>query len=259
MSIGSKKGSSLLGPLADAYEPTAADADRVFARLQASLGQPSAAPSVDEPAPAKPSVSPRAPRSARPSGAAGAGKKAIFVGLSCAALVLVGAFAMTRSPEAADGLAAPPASTSAFVPAARGPSLEPSSEGEGAPAVPSVSVDSLPSAPVRTSGPAKPTLAPAATASDTLEREARLLADARQARQAGDETRALAFLDEHARTFPNGWLAGDRAAERVVVLCGLGRREEALREATVFLDGRPKGPLTRRVETSCAGSNAGGR
>ncbi|MBX3207128.1 MAG: hypothetical protein KF764_18925 [Labilithrix sp.] len=257
MSIGSKKGSSLLGPLADAYEPTAEDADRVLARIQASLGQPSAPPSVDEPAPAKPAASPRAPQSARPAGAAGTGKKAL-VGLSCAVLVLVGAFTMTRSPEATDGPTAPRASTSAAAPV-EGLSPEPNGEGEGAHAIPSVSVDSLPSAPARASAAAKPTPAPAAPASDTLEREARLLADARQARQEGEGTRALALLDEHARTFPNGWLADDRAAERIVVLCGLGRRADAIREAAVFLEGRPKGPLTRRVETSCAGANAGER
>ncbi|MBX3263132.1 MAG: hypothetical protein KF782_25885 [Labilithrix sp.] len=255
MSIGSKKGSSLLGPLADAYEPTAADADRVLARIQASLGPPSAPPSGDEPAPAKPAAS----SSARPAGVVGTGKKALVVGLSCAALALVGAFVMTRSRDGAEGAAAPdvsPATAPALPPAP-----EVSGEGEGAPAIPSVSVDSLPSARASTNGAAKPTPAAPASAppADTLEREARLLADARRARQAGDGSRALSLLDEHARTFPDGWLASDRAAERVVVLCGLGRREEAVREAAAFLDGRPKGPLTRRVETSCAGSSAGGQ
>ncbi len=64
----------------------------------------------------------------------------------------------------------------------------------------------------------------------------------------------LALLDEHARTFPNGFLASDRAAEHIVVLCGLGRQDEAAREAKAFLAGRPEGPLTRRVTMSCAGT-----
>ena len=69
----------------------------------------------------------------------------------------------------------------------------------------------------------------------------------------GDAAQGLALLDEHAQTFPKGFLAGDRAAERIVVLCGLGRRDEAVREAKVFLAGRPEGPLTRRVTMSCGG------
>ena len=44
----------------------------------------------------------------------------------------------------------------------------------------------------------------------------------------------------------------ERIAERIVVLCTVGRRAEAAREAKSFLDGRPKSPLTRRVEASCA-------
>ena len=90
-------------------------------------------------------------------------------------------------------------------------------------------------------------------AADTLEREARILADARRARQSGNGEEALALLDEHARVFPSGWLASDRDAERILVLCSLGRRDQAVREAAAFLAGRPKGPLTRRVELSCAG------
>jgi len=48
----------------------------------------------------------------------------------------------------------------------------------------------------------------------------------------------------------------DRAAERIIVLCSLGRRAEAVEQATVFLRSRPKSPLTRRVEASCAGEDA---
>ena len=106
--------------------------------------------------------------------------------------------------------------------------------------------------PAATTAPAVVAVAPAADP-DTLEREARILADARRARQADDAERALALLDQHAREFPTGWLASDRAAERIVVLCALGRRAEAVREAAIFLKGRPRGPLTRRVEMSCVG------
>jgi hypothetical protein len=242
----------VLGPLADAYEPTDADAERVFAKIQAALGPAAVAAAATTTSPASAST-PSAP----PTTAAGAGfgKKAVFVGLSCAALALFGTFAATRSSGTSTPVAAPSVSEA---PAVNAP--EKKLEAETAPAIPSVSVDSLPTA---ATAVAPPKAAPVATTvsaqpSDTLEREARLLADARQARQSGDGNRALALLDEHARTFPSGWLASDRAAERIVVLCGLGRRDEAVREANVFLNGRPKGPLTRRVELSCAGAAGSG-
>lgn len=87
---------------------------------------------------------------------------------------------------------------------------------------------------------------------DTLGRETQLITSARAALKEKSPDKALAFLDEHARLFPNGWLANDRMAERIVVLCSVSRRSEAVREARAFLDGRPKSPLTRRVEESCA-------
>ena len=90
---------------------------------------------------------------------------------------------------------------------------------------------------------------------DTLGRETQLLSSARAAEKGGNPDKALALLDEHARLFPNGWLANDCVAERIVVLCSVGRRAEAVREAKAFLDGRPKSPLTRRVEASCAASS----
>jgi hypothetical protein len=127
----------------------------------------------------------------------------------------------------------------------------------------SISVDSLPSTNVARPPGANPrasakptelaTGASHALASETLEKEARLLAEARRAVARGDAAQGLAPLDEHAQTFPKGFLAGDRAAERIVVLCGLGRRDETVREAKVFLARRPEGPLTRCVTMSCGG------
>ena len=246
MSIEPEK-KSLLAPMKDEYEPTDADADRIFGKIQASLAQAAAAQ-------AAPSALSSATASGPPAAAAGAGKKLVFVVLSCAALALVGAFAVTQHETVAPTTTPSPARVVSLNSPAE-PTTKPVASDEApAPAIASVSVDALPeAAPVR-SGAKKVLPAPVPSSTDTLEQEARLLADSRQARQAGEGTRALALLDEHARTFPNGWLANDRAAERVVVLCSLGRRDEAVREATVFLKGRPKGPLTHRVEASCAGS-----
>ncbi len=240
---------SLLAPLADEYEPTDTDADRVFAKIQASLVQASPAP-----APASPSCA----RMGTGTGTGtGTGKKALLAGLSCVALAVVGTIGFRQTdahPTTAE--------VSAPAPVAPPQVVDPPSEAESAPSIPSVTVDSLPTAvpapsaakEVRKVALAAPSSAPtvAPPASDSLAREASLLAEARRALQSGKGDRALALLDEHARTFPNGWLASDRAAERVVVLCSLGRRDEAVREAKVFLEGRPKGPLTRRVELSCA-------
>lgn len=234
---------SLLTLLADEYEPADTDADRVFAKIQASLAQASLAQ-----APASPS-----------SAGTGTGKKVLLAGLSCVALAVVGAIGFQKmdAHPTTEAVSAPSPG-----PVASPQVVDSPSEVESAPSIPSVTVDSLPTAvpapsaakDVRKVALAAPSSAPTVTppASDSLAREASLLAEARRALQSGQGDRALALLDEHARTFPNGWLASDRAAERVVVLCSLGRRDEAVREAKVFLEGRPKGPLTRRVELSCA-------
>lgn len=250
MSTEPDKTPSRLALLEDAYEPTSSDAERVFAKLQASMGQvASSAPSV-------------------PAAALKQSRAGWLLGWSCAAFVFVGAVIVsTRGdrptpPAAETGAAvrvaenAPPAKEAA--PSSETTMHEPI-------AVPSIAVDSLPTAvadapqvriakrPAPTVTPPSTSPSPAPTENDTLAREARLLAEAGRANQNGDGARALALLDEHAQTFPNGWLANERAAERIVVLCSLGRRAEAVREAAVFLDGRPKSPLTRRVELSCAG------
>jgi len=248
VSTGPDKRPSLLAPLADSYEATDADAARVLARIQATLEAPPSAAStraIDR--------------------GLGGGKKTLFIGLSCLSMAIVGAIAvwMTReSPLAAHGNAV--AATPSIVPTAPAanadapPAAERPRASDGTALPPTVSVDALPSvvpAPAVGEPRRGAATAPATTerSPDTLEREARLLAEARRAVKAGERERALALLDEHARAFPNGWLASDRAAEHIVVLCSLGRQADAIEEARVFLEGRPKSPLTRRVETSCAG------
>ena len=217
------KKAGLLGPLANAYEPTSADADRVLAKITAALAAPTA---IAPPPPAR---------------TFGSGKYAVIAGLAALAIVAVYA---TRTPAETPAPSAPSVTTVTERPAAP-PAVE-------TPAMPSVAVDSLPTAaPTMTAPALKP--APVPATDDTLAREARLLAEARRAVGSGDAARGLALLDEHARTFPNGFLASDRAAERIVVLCSLGRREEAVREGRAFLANRPASPLTRRVSNSCAG------
>jgi len=250
VSTGPDKRPSLLAPLADSYEATDADADRVLARIEATL---------------------EAPSSTRSTGAVTrairGGKKTLLVGLSCLSIAIVGAIAVgvmrEPSPEALGNTVDATRSVvtiASSVALADAPPVDERPRASDPIALPpTVSVDALPSvvpAPAVGEPRRGAATAPATTerSPDSLEKEARLLAEARRAVKAGERERALALLDEHARAFPNGWLASDRAAEHIVVLCSLGRQVDAIEEARVFLEGRPKSPLTRRVETSCAGA-----
>jgi hypothetical protein len=86
----------------------------------------------------------------------------------------------------------------------------------------------------------------------TLEAETRLLREAEVSLRAGDAQRALALLDEHAARFAGGILQEERAAERILALCALGRTGEARAEVDRFLLERPRSPLADRVRASCA-------
>ena len=101
-----------------------------------------------------------------------------------------------------------------------------------------------------------PTLIPTPPAAPPLLRgtvadETRILRDAHLALQNGDAARALALLGDHARAFPNGVLAEERAVERVFALCKLGLVPEARAEAVRFLAANPESPLAKSVGASC--------
>jgi hypothetical protein len=92
---------------------------------------------------------------------------------------------------------------------------------------------------------------PAPPTPTTLEAETRLVRAGVAALHAGDSARALALFDEHARSYPNGILAEERAAERVAALCDLGRDAEARTAAAAFLRDHPRSTLSARVQASC--------
>jgi hypothetical protein len=96
--------------------------------------------------------------------------------------------------------------------------------------------------------------APARAPANVLGSEARLLRDALTAMQAGDGERALLLLDEHASRFPKGSMRGERMAERVLILCGLGRADVARGEASRFLSEFSETALAPRVRASCGGT-----
>ncbi len=77
-------------------------------------------------------------------------------------------------------------------------------------------------------------------------REARLIADARQALKT-DPQRALALLKDARRSFPRGMLAEEREALTVVALSALGKSDEAARRGDRFLKKHGKGPYAEAV------------
>ncbi len=90
---------------------------------------------------------------------------------------------------------------------------------------------------------------PAADA--TLHAEMALLRPAQQALRAGHHARALRLLDDHARSFPSSALAEERSLSRIIALCGVGKGEQARREAATFGRRHPGSPLTTRAQTAC--------
>ncbi len=91
------------------------------------------------------------------------------------------------------------------------------------------------------------------TSRSTLGAEARLLEEAFNAQRVGDPAQALARLDEHASRYPQGLLRAESSAQRVLVLCSLGRTDDARAEADRFVAEYPGTPLALRVRSSCAG------
>jgi hypothetical protein len=93
---------------------------------------------------------------------------------------------------------------------------------------------------------------------DSLAHEISLLRAARAALEAGDPEEALALLHRHARLWPQGVLAEERLATRVLALCALRRFAEARTAAHQLESVAPHSPHLARVRASCAGDPATG-
>lgn len=230
----------LLAPLADEYASTDADRERVRAKLRERLGGAVVVGST----------------SIATSWLAQRHVLGAIVGVAGVAAVAVFGSLSSSPPAAASAPAASLAPSSAAT-ATSDPEGEPASSRTEAPAVP---VDQLPSAaspaspaPPGNAAPRRLGLPSGPHADDALVRETRLMASANEALRSGDLRRALALFDQHAREFPRGVLADERAVSRVVIFCQLGLRDEAAREGKRFLETHAPSPLTRRVESSCAG------
>jgi hypothetical protein len=157
------------------------------------------------------------------------------------AIALLSRTAWPIGSQAPTALAAPsptaPAAPSPTAPAAPSPTAPAAPAGEVA-AAPVISESELA---VRS-----PALSPT-----TLEAETRLVRAGVAALHEHDPVRALALFDEHARSYPLGTLAEERAAARVNALCDLGQVDNAQAAAAAFLRDRPASPLAARVRTAC--------
>jgi hypothetical protein len=91
--------------------------------------------------------------------------------------------------------------------------------------------------------------APPVTERSTLAEETRILREADRALRAGNAEAALALLDEHSARFPDGVLAPERSAERLVAMCQTGKADAAT--AARFLATRSGSPLAARVKQAC--------
>lgn len=121
---------------------------------------------------------------------------------------------------------------------------EPEDEAIEAPPQEQPETPTVPDRPTRSSPPE--TKAPPV---DTLMEEMRLMARVRSALDDGNATRALAALDDHARQYPHGQMAEDRAAFRSQALCAAGRNEQAAAAARRFLKAHPQSAHRGRVQT----------
>jgi hypothetical protein len=96
--------------------------------------------------------------------------------------------------------------------------------------------------------------APSSASADTLDRELRLLGAARRSLARGQVDAALGALEEHARAFPNGVLAEERAALYVRALCDAGNEPEARRRLAAFREHYPGSVSLPTLRESCAGT-----
>ena len=96
-----------------------------------------------------------------------------------------------------------------------------------------------------------PIPAPAAAAAPSLVAESRGLAAVQTALGTHDFSRALALLDVQEHDYRAGSLGQERAAARVLALCGAGRTSEAAAARARFVNSYPGSPLIRRINAAC--------
>ena len=266
MSALSPKARALLSRTSKKYEPSTADRERLRRGLAARGGMgaattaaAAAATSVATKAAAAPVVGP----SATSAGAGIAAKSGVGIAVkivaSVALVASVGATTVVLTkPHDMSVNARSQAPSSAVAPIVRSATAPNPSEPTA------LEVAAVISAPLPASTTA-PSVAPATGArsrsvpavvaptnvEDPLTAEVALLRTAQGALRNHDGARALEALDTHARRFPDGVLAEERAAARVFALCELGRSAEARSAKASFLSLHPSSPTAERVRKAC--------
>jgi len=111
------------------------------------------------------------------------------------------------------------------------------------------------SAPAIVPGPTLGSSDTTPTTDPRLAADVRLLGQARRALAEDRPAAALAHLEQHAERFPDSPLRAARQAMRVSVLCRLGDRAAAEREAASFLRTHPDSGLADQVREGCGAAD----
>jgi TolA-binding protein len=84
---------------------------------------------------------------------------------------------------------------------------------------------------------------------DNIAAQLKLLDSARSALKAGSPGRAIALLDQYARTYPRGKLTQEATLLRVEALVRSGKQAQAVSLARRFRTAHPSSPYTQRLES----------
>jgi len=188
-------------------------------------------------------------------GLTGGGLKAFAITVGIGTVALGSAAAVSPTPESAPVLGA---AIPSLEPAEESSPLSPRSPAAAAdghevsPSPLDAPVPSRPRAPTQPSAGIDTMPKARGASTPSLEAEAALLRDAKEAEGAGNFDVALTRLDAHARRFPDGQLADARSRARIRVLCDLGRVAQARGEASLLARRAPHDPLAVQAMQICA-------
>jgi hypothetical protein len=240
--------------------PSASDREKVRARLGVQLGVAA--------------VGAAASVAATKAGATGAGVKAagslfggagtllavkVLVGVVLATAVTAGVVLRGRHASATHVVSAPPVPTGNGADARAAAPLTPAGSLSGAPAASAVPASPDAHIASRATHPRVPAHPPAgltasppsAPSADAVEGEAALFAKVHAAIDSGNGAAALELLDRHERLYPDGVLADQRAVERVLALCTVGRVSASREAAERFLVEHPRSSQAAHVRRAC--------
>ena len=223
MSTLSPKGQALVRAGQRAYQPTAADRERLLGRMRSQLGDA-----------ALPADMGAAASAAAAGGATWPLISVVVVGVGILGGALFHAWPRGGGQDHPQKMQTAPV---AATPQASEPVAPPAGE------QPTVSVATPPAA-----EPAALPVASAVRPKDRLAAEVAILSRATRDLRAGRPAEALEALDEYRRRFPKGLLGDEHRAARAQALCSLGRFDEA---NTKLAELPARSPLAVRARQFC--------